>query len=215
MWTTVLEPDNSYAKLFKQNNNEISPNQMFKIKLDRYISLLFLLIFLSGCSMVRVSHDYDSSFLFNSAESFNWNTSLAEIGIPLGQKNNELLDKRFHEAIKSTLLRSGLSLSERPDLLISYTYSVVSKLETDSLPTGFGFGYGSYGRYGGVGMHTGSNLRQYDQGMLVISIHSGKTEELVWRGVGTREVFTHSSPELVTRAVIETVEKILRQFPPH
>jgi hypothetical protein len=187
---------------------------MFKMKLDKYISLLFLLFLLGGCSKVRVSQDYNPSFLFNSAESFNWNTRLAETDIPERQKDNELLDKRFHEAIESTLLRSGLSLAERPDLLISYTYSVVSKLETNSLSTGFGFGYGSYGRYRGAGIHTGSNLRQYDQGMLVISIHSGKTEELVWRGVGTREVFTHSSPESVTRAVVETVETILRQFPP-
>lgn len=203
-----------YAKFFNQNNKENFPNQIFKMKLDKYIPLLFLLFFLSGCSKVQVSQDYDSSFLFNSAESFNWNTNLAETDIPERSKHNELLDKRFHEAIESTLLRSGLSLTEHPDLLISYTYSVVSKLETDSLSTGFGFGYGSYGKYGGAGIHTGPNIRQYDQGMLVISIHSGKTEELVWRGVGTREVFIHSSPELVTHAVFETVETILRQFPP-
>ena len=187
---------------------------MFKMKLDKYISLLFLLFLLGGCSTLQVSQDYNPSFLFNSAESFNWNTRLAETDIPERQKDNELLDKRFHEAIESTLLRSGLSLAEHPDLLISYIYSVTSKLETNSLSTGFGFGYGSFGRYGGAGIHTGSNLRQYDQGMLVISIHSGKTEELVWRGVGTREIFTHSSPESVTRAVVETVETILRQFPP-
>jgi len=203
-----------YAKLLKQNHKENSPNQMFKMKLDNYISLLFLLILLGGCSKVRVSQDYDNSFIFNSAESFNWNTSLAETDNPERRIDNELLDKRFREAIESTLLRSRLSLAERPDLLISYTYSVVSKLETDSLSTGFGFGYGSYGRYGGAGIHTGSNLRQYDQGMLVISIHSGKSEELVWRGVGTREVFTHQSPEMLTRAVIETVEAVLLQFPP-
>ena len=198
----------------KKNTKKNSPKNMFKMKLGKYISLLFLLFLLSGCSQVRVSQDYNPSFLFNSAESFNWNTRLDETDISERLNDNELLDKRFHEAIESTLLRSGLSLAERPDLLISYTYSVASKLETNSLPTGFGFGYGSYGRHRGVGIHTGSNIRQYDQGMLVISIHSGKTEELVWRGVGTREIFTHSSPESVTRAVVETVETILRQFPP-
>lgn len=184
------------------------------MKLKKHLYFLYVLVLLSSCSKVQVSQDYDQSFLFGTAESFNWQGGFSPAAAPPDKTDNELLDKRFRKAIKDNLLNRGLLFIEDPDLLISYKYSVVSKLEADPFSPGFGFGYGSFGRYGGIGIQTGTNIRQYDQGVLVISIHSATTGELVWRGVGTRQVFTHSSPERVTKEVIETVESILKQYPP-
>jgi len=180
----------------------------------KLLSQFVLLVLLSSCAKVQVSQDYDPNFHFNTVKSFNWQNSSTRAADVSVQVDNELLHKRFRAAIENNFIRRGLSLTAHPDIFISYTYSVVTKLETDPIPPGFAFGYGSYGRYGGIGIQNGSNLRQYDQGILVISIHSGNTGELVWRGVGTRLVFTHSSPEAISRSVIETVDSILQQFPP-
>jgi len=184
------------------------------MKLKKQLFLLCFLVLINSCSKVQVSQDYDPGFIFGTAISFNWQTESPPTDNSSTKTSNELLDKRFHKAIEDNFLKRGLLLTGSPDLLISYTYSVVSKLEADPFSPGFGFGYGSFGRYGGVGIQTGSNIRQYDLGVLVIAIQSGTTNELLWRGIGTRQVFTHSSPETVTKEVIETVEAILKQFPP-
>ena len=67
---------------------------------------------------------------------------------------------------------------------------------------------------GGVGLSTGSDVRAYDQGALLIDVTIPLGDKLVWRGIATQSVPEHSSPEESTVRINETVEKILSQFPP-
>jgi hypothetical protein len=150
------------------------------------------------------------------ATTFNWNKDLQ-------QRNNdryhidELLAIRFKRAIEEGLTRRGFQQTVQPDFLVSYAYEVSSRIEVDDLHTRFGYGYGrhgSYGGYGGFGFDTGNFIQQYDQGKLMIHIHDTKTGQLFWKGTGTRQVYTHGSPEQLTRDVNEMVSAILAQFPP-
>ncbi len=175
--------------------------------------LLFSILFLSGCATTRVSQDYDTSFHFEFTSSFNWDSEKQEDSPP-GETENELLDRRFRYAIEGSLFSRGFELKEQPDLLVSYTYSIIQRLETDPFYPSFGYGYGWFGRHGNISLHYGSGVRQYSVGKLVISIFYGNTHDLVWQGVGTRDVFTSASPEAITAEVNAMVESVLRQFPP-
>ena len=77
-------------------------------------------------------------------------------------------------------------------------------------------GGASIGRssFGGVGLSTGSDVRAYDQGTLLIDVTIPLGDKLVWRGIATQSVSEHSSPDESTARIKETVEKILAQFPP-
>lgn len=195
----------------------ILPRNLFKNPLRPLIILLGVLPLFMACAKVQVSQDYDTTYLFTAASTFNWNEALQ-------QQNHEryhideLLVARFTTAIDENLIQKGFRRSPYPDFLVSYIYEVSSRIEVDGLQSHFGFGYGHrygrYGRFGGVGFDTGSIIQQYDQGKLVINIHSATTEKLIWKGIGTREVFTHSNPEQLTRRVNEMVSEILAQFPP-
>ncbi len=176
-----------------------------------FVALTGLL--LSSCAGVQVSQDYDTGYVFDNNKSYAWNTTIPYEDGDLLQ-SDELLAERFTKAIETTLAQRGFIQAAQPTYLISCTYTVTSRLESDAFDTGFGFGFGRYGRYGGIGMSTGSSVRQYDQGTLVINFHSAASGHLVWRGTGTREVFQHSNPDEITRNVNEMVESVLAQFPP-
>jgi len=164
---------------------------------------------------VQVSQDYDSSFLFSTVKIFNWNKKLQYKNDNLFQLD-DLQTKRFQAAIRGVLIQRGFLQGSQPDFLVSYTYEVADRLQIDPFDARFGFGYGysRFGRYSQFGIHSGNSVRQYYQGKLIISIHSAKSAELLWKGTGTCEVFTHSTPEESTRTVNEMVEAVLAQFPP-
>lgn len=178
-----------------------------------YLLVLAIVALFSSCSKVQVSQDYAQDYEFGKEKTFGWNEQLQkETGDILNE--NELLAGRVKASIEDVLTTRGYKQASQPDFLVSCVYSVTSRLRSNSVNTGFGVGYGRYGRHTGVGISTGNNIRQYDQGKLVINIHQAQTQNLIWKGTGTREVFTHASPEEITRGVRETVESILQQFPP-
>lgn len=175
--------------------------------------MIGLIVALSSCSTIQVSQDFDAGYNFTSAKTYNWNKNLTVNDDDLIQKD-ELLAKRFFDAINHNLQFRGYSLADSPELLVSCTFTVTSRLQTDTIQPAIGVGYGRYGRYGGVGVHSGTSVRQYDRGMLAINIHSKLDNKLVWKGTGTREVFTHNSPEKISEIVAELVQSVLEQFPP-
>jgi len=180
----------------------------------KYIVLsLTLFSLLAGCGKVQVSQDFSSSFDFENDTTFGWNENLQKRNIE-SLKNNELLENRFRNGIENNLKLKGFQPNELPGMLVSYNYTVTSKLDTKTATAGFGIGTGRYGRHGTIGVNTGTSIHQYDQGKLEISIHSAATNQLIWIGTGTRETYTHSTPEKITREVNEIVEAVLEQFPP-
>lgn len=178
--------------------------------------LLFLCITalcLSSCATVQVSQDFDNTYNFTNAQTYNWDNDLQETTTGLLQED-ELLANRFFTAIDASLMAQGFTASDKPDFLVSCNYTITSRIQADSVQPTIGFGYGRYGRAGGVGIQSGTSVRQYDRGMLTINIHNTKDGKLIWKGNGTREVFTHNSPEKLTKSVNEMVQSTLAQFPP-
>lgn len=178
--------------------------------------LLFLCIItfcLTSCATVQVSQDFDSTYDFKTVHTYNWNKEAQKVTTGLLQED-ELLANRFFTSIDTSLTVQGFTLSETPDFLVSCNYTITTRLQADSVQPTVGFGYGRYGRFGGVGIQSGTSVRQYDQGLLIINIHDTKEGKLIWKGNATREVFTHNNPEKLTKSVNEMVQSTLMQFPP-
>jgi len=179
--------------------------------------ILFLcsisILLLASCSKVQVSQDFDNTFDFRAASTYNWDKELlaSTDGV---LKENELLAERFFSAIDQGLINQGFQLSDNPDVLVSCTYTITSRIQSETVQPTIGVGYGRYGRYGGFGVQSGTSVRQYDQGLLIINIHDTKNGRLIWMGNGTREVFTHNNPERLTQSVNEMVQATLAQYPP-
>lgn len=174
---------------------------------------VLLIALASGCSSVKVSQDYDQAFNFVESKSYNWfeETQDQQEGL---QTDNELLANRFRASIDQQLAKQGFTISESPSYLLAYNFTVTTRLQSEPVTTRVGYGYGRYDRYGGVGVSTGTSIRQYDLGTLKISIYDAESKRLVWNGIGTRETYTHYDPEEITKNVDEMVAAVLVQFPP-
>lgn len=170
---------------------------------------------LAGCSSLKVSQDYDEAIDFSTLKTFAWK----EVNQPETgdiRVDSPLIDQRIRQSIKKHLSLKGMHYSEvdLPDVNVAYSYNIISKLQSGTVTTGVGVGIGTGATIGGIGVHTGADVSQYNQGLLVVDILSPGTGKLLWRGTSTRVVRTHSSPEKITEDIDATIEKLLAQFPP-
>jgi hypothetical protein len=176
---------------------------------------LALLGFLWGCQSIQVSQDYDISKDFSSLRTYEWQTETQPETGDI-RVDNSLLDARIRSAINESLSKRGYQRNTqgKPDFYVAYKYQIRRKIGSDDAGVGVGFGMGSRGSFGGIGVSTGRDISEYDEGVLVIDLKDASKGDLMWRGTGTAVVDQHAKPEEVTKGVHEAVEKILSQFPP-
>lgn len=175
--------------------------------------VLCVIVLLSACSDVKVSQDYEQGYNFAGLKTFAWKPE-GEHGY--GLEDNVFVDKRIRTAIETQLKAKGYELldSMNPDFFVSYDVTVQQKVTSSGTTGSISLGRSSYGRYGSVGMSTGSQVRAYDEGTLLIDFIQPVEDKLIWRGISTQSVDKHSDPDKSTVIINETVEKMLQQFPP-
>jgi len=183
-------------------------------KLKNIIFLTVLALF-TGCSGIEVSQDYDVAADFTNLKTFDWYLAEQKKTGDL-RVDNPLLDSRIRKAVDRSLAKKGYQRLSKgtPDFYVEYKYAILTRIGSERVSTGIGFGFGGSRSFGSVGIGTGSDVREYDEGILVIDITDTINRKHLWRGTGTHRVSRHSDPEKITKEVNENVEKILAQFPP-
>lgn len=181
--------------------------------IPKVIASALLVFTITACSGIKVSQDYDQSYDFSSLKIFAWKPNENN---EYGLQDNDLVDKRIRTAIVNTLSAKQYTLVDTgtPDFYISYQLTVEQKISTSNVSGGVSIGRGSRGRYGSVGIGTGTQVHAYDQGTLLIDVTESAGNKLIWRGISTQTVTEHSDPEKSSKQINETVGKILAQFPP-
>ena len=179
----------------------------------RLLPVFVIVFIISACSGIQVSQDHEQGYDFSALKTFAWKPNKDN---EYGLTDNDLVDARIRNAIVNTLSARQYVMmdSGKPDFYISYHVTVEQKISTSNVSGGVSVGRSSRGRYGSVGVGTGTQVRAYDQGTLLIDMTDSVDSKLIWRGISTQTVTEHSDPEKSTRQINETVEKILAQFPP-
>ncbi len=172
------------------------------------------LMMLTACTGIEVSQDYDTEMSFPRLQTYAWKSRSVDRHDDV-RADNPLLHKRFRQNIDRVLEEKGFSRRVSADFLIDYRYSISTRLESEPLTTGFGFGIGSHHRYGGFGLQTGSDIRQYDIGILIIDIYDALTRDMLWRGRGSEVISRHPTPQQNSEMARQLVEAVLAQFPPY
>ena len=179
--------------------------------MNKWILLVLSVAVFSGCSSVSVSRDFDGSVDFSVLKTFAWqHAEQPQTGDP--RIDNDLTDERIRNAVNTTLAAKGFRPVARADADFLVAYFVDHKRKLNSGSVSVGMGRGSSGRYGGVGYNTG--VSEYDQVILTLDILNPSDGKMVWRGVGSRSTYEGSNPAKSTQIVNESVEKILKKFPP-
>lgn len=160
-----------------------------------------LLLALAACSGITVTHDYDPEADFSSLRTYAWYAApAAAAGV------DSLTTQRIARAVDAELPARGYrKVDSGPDFLVHALASINQRIE--AVPTTTSMGYGWRGGYRAYG--TGTEIRTYDEGTLILDVISPATKQLLWRGVARAAVSGNRSPE-----EREAVAMILESFPP-
>ena len=185
---------------------------MMKI-LKQVFLVVFILIYLQACSGITVSQDYEQGYDFSALKTYSWK---ANDNNEYGLEDNDLVNNRIRQAIENELSAKSFTQidASKPDFYVSYHVTIEKKVSSSNVSGGVSIGRSSRGRYGSVGMGTGSSPSVYEQGTLLIDFTDVANDKLIWRGISTQSVSDHLEPGESKVIINETVEKILQQFPP-
>ncbi len=173
-----------------------------------------LALSVTACATIPVSQDFERGFDFSGLQTFAF---VADTGGETSvAADNELIDRRIRRAIERHLAGRGFRPVDpaRADFLVRYDLAIEQRVRGSGLSTGFGFGLSSGGRFGSIGIGTGTQIETYERGTLIIDVIEGTSGDMVWRGVSAQALHRLSDPQRPAERINATVDKILTQFPP-
>ena len=152
----------------------------------------------------KTSFDFDKSADFSKFKTYALKDG-TKVGDPL-------VDNRIVAGIESELGAKGLKRNDAaPDIVV--VYHVAFDKQKDI--TAYNSGYGGYGyRWGGGWGTTNVRVNEILVGTLVIDVADANKKEVVWRGMGVKEVDTQAKAEKRDKNIAGAVKKILANFPP-
>ena len=160
-------------------------------------TIIFCILIHAGCSTVHVSYDHDPSYDFTKLKTYDWIPNTAPIS------RTKLIEKHVRRVVNDQLGDKGYIIdNNNPDFYIVLHTGKERKIDVSSR------GYGYRGLRGGIVVY------QYEEGTLVLDFVDAKKMGLIYRGIATAELLRSSSFEKRQERINETVEKILKQFPP-
>lgn len=156
----------------------------------------------------KTTYDFDKTAVFGQ-----YKTYALKDGTPTGQP---LIDKRITDAIEMQLAARGFTRSDAsPDVYVLFHMAFDKQKDISSYSTGPMYGGYGWGWGGGWGSTT-TDVRVQDilVGTLAIDMVDAKKKQVVWRGLGTKEVDTTAKPDKRDKNIIKAVEKIMKNYPP-
>ena len=157
----------------------------------------------------KTSYDYEKTANFAAFKTY-----AHKQGTPVGQS---LIDDRIVGALETQLAAKGLTkAASDPDVFVVYHMAFDKEKDISTYSSGHG-GYGAYGwGWGGgwAGGTTTTQVRDILIGTLVVDLADARKGQLVWRGMGVKEVNTQADPEKRDKSINKAVEKIFKNYPP-
>ncbi|MEN8190581.1 MAG: DUF4136 domain-containing protein [Thermodesulfobacteriota bacterium] len=185
---------------------------------------LFLFVFLitglvvQGCSTVAVKSDFSPDYDFSVLKSFRW---LEES--PSSSNDTRVENEAVREAVVNGVDRelkkkgySRVDSDRKADFMVAWHGAVNRRLQQQSLDHFYGpYGYGPVARAAAEKEGAGvGNVREYEEGVLVIDILDPTGKTIVWRGSGKQELAPKPLADEVRREINRAVATILNRFPP-
>ena len=180
----------------------------------RFVLMALMLSLIAACSGIPVNQDFEQGFDFSSLKTFAWDANEEDQwGVA---DSNELVDRRIRSAIESSLTSRQFNQADaaKADFLVLYNVEVDQRISSSNVSGGVSVGRSTRGRHGSIGISTGSQIRTYEQGTLLIDVIDVASDKLVWRGTSSQALPDLSDPQRLTDHINATVEKMLAQFPP-
>jgi hypothetical protein len=170
--------------------------------------IVFGLVMLLGCTQFRIRSDYEESTDFQRLHTYGWRPRPTfESGDP--RFDNSIIDARVRATADRVLAAKGYTRVESgsPDFLVGYHAVVRAKTDVATIDRWYGY------RGGGFALPH-YDVRDYDEGTLLIDIIDPASMKLLWRGTATAAVLERADVEKREKRADQAVSDILAKFPP-
>ncbi|MDC7995968.1 DUF4136 domain-containing protein [Altibacter sp. HG106] len=167
------------------------------------IFLFVISIFLFSCG-TTVAVDYDKETNFSQYTTYNYYPNI-ESGL------NDLDNKRIMRLTDSLLQSRGWERAATPQLFINFYASEQLSVSRNTIGFGFGSGGGNVGVGVGGGIPIGG--RNIDQ-VLTFDLIDVSNDALIWQAKAEGHYKEKASPEQKVRYYENTLQKILKKYPP-
>ena len=175
--------------------------------------ILGFAFFISACSSVKVTSDYDPEYDFTKMKNYRWASS-KELNPADILTQHPLVYKRIEEAVDGVLKAKGYNLVEDDNFDFVVLAHAGSKEKMNvHFTTTAGYYRGWYDPWWGpYGNQT--TVSYYEEATLVLDIVSWANKELAWRGTATATVDQNPTPESMQKKIDDAVTKLFANFPP-
>lgn len=194
--------------------------------MKNYLLSIFALIFISGCSSLSLSTDYDNKIDFSNFKTYRWRQENEHNKASVVYFDH-IMDQRIRSTIDAQLQSQNYQLAtdaEPVDFLINYSIVIEDRADIrtynnyNGMYPGYTYraGYGPYGRGVGFGYSSGSDTKitHYKQGTLIIDMINPETDKLTWRGAADGRLPKGTDRKERDELTQTYVSKILSDFPP-
>jgi hypothetical protein len=182
-----------------------------KSKLNLLLFMVGLLMLASCASPLKVTTDYDKAVDFTKYKTFSFYQLQDKSGAV-----SQLNQNRIIAAVEKQMAAKGFKEDPtNPDVLVNVV-AIFKDKQSVTANTNY-YGYGGYYRpyaWGGGGASGTTTYSTYDykDGTLMIDVVDAAKKQLVWQGVGNKEIDKPSkNPDV---AINDAVAKIMASFPP-
>ena len=186
----------------------------------RLLCAFAVLTVLAGCETApQVDSDFNPSYQFAGKTRFavmRPEKALELVGKPVTVTMNDLLAERITIAVENALIARGYEVVpvEKADLIASFFVARQNKTDIRTYNSGFAPGgcIGAYrcARWGGT---TEVDVRNYQEGTLLIDIFDAKVKTLEWRGSTSKRLPSKASRSERDALVKQVVEAVIAQYP--
>lgn len=196
------------------------------MKIFKSFGILIMILSFLGCggtSNVQTAKTTDRDLSTYDSFAYLPNSSAEISGT---NYNDEQVNTAIIETINMNMQEAGYNLNrENPDLLVLVSTKTELETETTTQPMYARYPYGGatartvspfYNNYYYSGFNRVNNIvgydtdtYQYEEGTLVINLVDRETQETVWKGVASENIYNQST----TGAIQELVNDIFEQYP--
>jgi hypothetical protein len=178
----------------------------------RYSHLILTLsLTTAACLAQDVRYNFASGQDFSKFRTYKW------VQISGSDKLNQLAEQQLQASVDAQMTTKGLTKTDADtaDLFIAYQAAIGQEKQYTSFNSGWGYGPGWYGAYGGMGggMTSGETSTIY-VGQVTLDMYDPALKQLVWRGTASKTLDEKAKPEKQKKNLDKAMAKLLKNFPP-
>lgn len=168
------------------------------------LTILMLFLFVTSCSSIRVTSDFEKSTDFTAYKTYHYYKDLNS-GL------SQLDEKRLISAIDSVMQSKGYSLAETADFYINVNSDQFENMNGNSIGVGVGGTGGNVGGGFSIGFPMG---RGGLTSQIQLEFIDENKQQLLWTATSESNFPTKATPEKRKALLTAITVKMLNKFPP-